>query len=177
MIPLPEESPADYWANTRYADAARESYDDEIALFCHDVPPQLAAEALKRGKLQSEARMHEPLPLKAGACPALGRNALVRAIPPPCGSQRKDGHSNRRRRGPHHRPEPGVRPTSRTRDLGGGRRGVGDGRLGRRRRLQRAARSGSACDGHHPVHRYRRFHVSGAHRRRRVMEADAIHAR
>jgi pimeloyl-ACP methyl ester carboxylesterase len=64
MIPAPGEAPADYWSNTRYADEVRESYDDEIALFYQDVPPELAAEALKRGRPQSEARMHEPSPLK-----------------------------------------------------------------------------------------------------------------
>ena len=65
MIPAPGEAPADYWANTRYADEVREYYQDEIALFYQDVPPELAAEALKRGRSQSEARMHEPSPLKA----------------------------------------------------------------------------------------------------------------
>jgi len=65
MIPAPGEAPADYWTNTRYGDEARESYDDEIAFFYQDVPPELAAEALKRGRPQSEARMHEPSPLKA----------------------------------------------------------------------------------------------------------------
>jgi pimeloyl-ACP methyl ester carboxylesterase len=65
MIPAPGEAPADYWANTRYQDEARTSYDDAIALFYQDVPPRLAAEALQRGRPQSEARMHEPSPLKA----------------------------------------------------------------------------------------------------------------
>lgn len=65
MIPAPGEAPADYWANTRYADEVRESYDDEIDLCYHDVPPELMAEALKRGRSQSEARMREPSPLKA----------------------------------------------------------------------------------------------------------------
>jgi pimeloyl-ACP methyl ester carboxylesterase len=65
MIPAPREAPADYWSNTRYEDEMRESYDDEIALFYQDVPPGLAAEALKRGRPQSEARMREPSPLKA----------------------------------------------------------------------------------------------------------------
>ena len=64
MIPAPGEAPGDYWSNTRYGDEVRESYDDEIALFYQDVPPQLAAEALKRGRPQSEARMYEPSPLK-----------------------------------------------------------------------------------------------------------------
>jgi pimeloyl-ACP methyl ester carboxylesterase len=65
MIPAPGEAPDDYWTNTRYADEARESYGDDIALFYQDVPPELAAEALRRGRTQSEARMHEPSPLKA----------------------------------------------------------------------------------------------------------------
>jgi pimeloyl-ACP methyl ester carboxylesterase len=64
MIPAPGEAPADYWSNTRYGDEVRESYDDEIALFYQDVPPELAAEALERGRPQSEARMYEPSPLK-----------------------------------------------------------------------------------------------------------------
>jgi pimeloyl-ACP methyl ester carboxylesterase len=65
MIPAPGEPPADYWTNTRYQDEARESYDDEIVLFDQDVPAELAAEALKRGRPRSEARMHEPSPLKS----------------------------------------------------------------------------------------------------------------
>jgi pimeloyl-ACP methyl ester carboxylesterase len=65
MIPAPGEAPADYWTNTGYEAEPRESYDDEIALFYQDVPAELAAEALKRGRRQSEARMHEPSPLKA----------------------------------------------------------------------------------------------------------------
>jgi pimeloyl-ACP methyl ester carboxylesterase len=65
MIPAPGEAPADYWAHTRYDQEARERYDDEIALFYQDVPRELAAEALKRGRTQSEARMREPSPLRA----------------------------------------------------------------------------------------------------------------
>ena len=64
MIPDPGEAPANYWSNTRFEEEVRESFDDEIALFYHDVPPELAAEALKRGTPQSEARMHEPSPLR-----------------------------------------------------------------------------------------------------------------
>jgi pimeloyl-ACP methyl ester carboxylesterase len=65
MIPAPHEAPADYWTNTRYAEEARESFDDTIALFYQDVPPQLASEALKRGRGQSEARLSEPAPFDA----------------------------------------------------------------------------------------------------------------
>jgi pimeloyl-ACP methyl ester carboxylesterase len=65
MIPAPGEAVTEYWANTRYADEPRESYDDPIALFYQDVPPDLAAEAMRRAPAQSEARMGEPTPMKA----------------------------------------------------------------------------------------------------------------
>ena len=65
MIPAPGEAPADYWVNTRYGEEVRESYDDPISLFYQDVPPELASEALKRGREQSEARMGEASPLKS----------------------------------------------------------------------------------------------------------------
>ena len=64
MIPAPGEAPADYWAATRYDQEVRESYDDPVALFYQDVPAELAAEALKRGRDQSEARTGEPVPLR-----------------------------------------------------------------------------------------------------------------
>jgi Alpha/beta hydrolase family len=65
MIPNPGEAPADYWTNTRHDQEPHVPYDDGIALFYHDVPPELASEALRRGRAQSEARMGEPSPLTA----------------------------------------------------------------------------------------------------------------
>jgi pimeloyl-ACP methyl ester carboxylesterase len=65
MIPAPRESPADYWTDTNYAEEWQERYDDPIELFYHDVPSQLAAEALRRGRKQSEARTAEPAPFDA----------------------------------------------------------------------------------------------------------------
>lgn len=75
MIPAPGEAPDDYWANTQYAPSASEgaeggedTHDERaatIATFYHDVPADLAAEALRRGRHQSEARMKEPSSLKA----------------------------------------------------------------------------------------------------------------
>jgi pimeloyl-ACP methyl ester carboxylesterase len=65
MIPVPGEAPADYWTDTRYGEEERGQYDDTIAVFYQDVPPELAAEALKRGRDQSEVRLGEPSPLKA----------------------------------------------------------------------------------------------------------------
>ncbi|WP_017935105.1 alpha/beta hydrolase [Nocardioides sp. Iso805N] len=65
MIPAPGEAPADYWADTGYEDEPRERYDDPVELFCHDVAPELTAEAFRRSRVQSGARLGEPSPLQA----------------------------------------------------------------------------------------------------------------
>ncbi|GII79502.1 alpha/beta hydrolase [Sphaerisporangium rufum] len=75
MIPAPGEPPAGYTAATGYDDEPRERYDDPIAVFYQDVPPELAAEALKRSPGQSEARMAEPSPL--AAWPAVPTKVLL----------------------------------------------------------------------------------------------------
>jgi pimeloyl-ACP methyl ester carboxylesterase len=75
MIPAPKEAPADYWANTRYEEEAHERYEDDIALFYQDVPPELASEALRRSRRQSEARLGEPSPL--AAWPAVPTRVLL----------------------------------------------------------------------------------------------------
>jgi Alpha/beta hydrolase family len=74
MIPSPGEPPGDWWSNTGYEQARRKqaaledettSEEDEIAIFFHDVPPDLAAEAMKRGRDQSGTPMKKPWPLEA----------------------------------------------------------------------------------------------------------------
>jgi pimeloyl-ACP methyl ester carboxylesterase len=72
MVPVPGERPDDWPANTGFAQARREqdehdgrAPDDEIALFYHDVPPKLAAEALRRGRHQSPTPGQRPWPLSA----------------------------------------------------------------------------------------------------------------
>jgi pimeloyl-ACP methyl ester carboxylesterase len=72
MIPVPGEPPGDWWANTGYEQAKRErdereggAPDGDVALFLHDVPPDLAAEALRRGRDQSATPTQEPWPLRA----------------------------------------------------------------------------------------------------------------
>jgi pimeloyl-ACP methyl ester carboxylesterase len=65
MIPAPGEATADYFVDTRYDEEVRESYEDPIELFYQDVPPELASEALRRVREQSEARMGDPSPLRA----------------------------------------------------------------------------------------------------------------
>jgi pimeloyl-ACP methyl ester carboxylesterase len=68
MVPLPGERGEDWFANTRYEPATREQdHDahDEIAVFYHDVPPELAAQAISRGRSQAEKPGQEPWPLDA----------------------------------------------------------------------------------------------------------------
>jgi pimeloyl-ACP methyl ester carboxylesterase len=65
MIPAPGEAPRDWWANTGYEPEDGEWRGDDIATFYHDVPPELAAEALKRGRGQSDTPTQEPWPLAA----------------------------------------------------------------------------------------------------------------
>jgi pimeloyl-ACP methyl ester carboxylesterase len=72
MIPVPGEPPGDWWANTGYEQARRErderegwAPEDDVALFLHDVPPDLATEALRRGRDQSATPMEKRWPLRA----------------------------------------------------------------------------------------------------------------
>jgi pimeloyl-ACP methyl ester carboxylesterase len=68
MVPSPGETGKEWWVNTGYEQAVREQgeHDDSpIAVFLHDVPPALAAEALAKGRDQAEAPMLEPWPLEA----------------------------------------------------------------------------------------------------------------
>jgi pimeloyl-ACP methyl ester carboxylesterase len=66
MVPAPGESPRDWWANTRYeSDAGDGGEDDVIATYYHDVPPELASEALKRARGQSATPTEQPWPLEA----------------------------------------------------------------------------------------------------------------
>jgi pimeloyl-ACP methyl ester carboxylesterase len=68
MIPTPGEAPADWWANTGHA-AARQKLaadGDDIWTYYHDVPPDLAAQALQRSRAHpSERANREPWPLDA----------------------------------------------------------------------------------------------------------------
>lgn len=64
MIPAPGEAPAEHWDRTGYADEPREAVDGEVELFYQDVEPALAAEAVRRGRRQSETRLGEPSPMR-----------------------------------------------------------------------------------------------------------------
>jgi pimeloyl-ACP methyl ester carboxylesterase len=72
MVPAPGERPEDWPANTGLAEARREqdkrdgrAPDDQIALFMHDVPADLAAEAFRRVRHQSDTPGKDPWPLPA----------------------------------------------------------------------------------------------------------------
>jgi hypothetical protein len=76
MVPLPGESPGNWWANTGHAQAKRERDErdgrptdgefDVMSTFFHDVPPEVVAEAMARGERhQSATPFRKPWPLKA----------------------------------------------------------------------------------------------------------------
>jgi Alpha/beta hydrolase family len=72
MVPRPGEAGKDWPANTGFDQARREQDerdgrhpDDAVALFLHDVPPELAAEALRHGRDQSSTPGEKPWPLQA----------------------------------------------------------------------------------------------------------------
>jgi len=66
MIPRPGEPPADWWRNTRHANAPRPATDDDRELYYHDAPPELAAEAMRRARNHpSERANDQPWPLDA----------------------------------------------------------------------------------------------------------------
>jgi pimeloyl-ACP methyl ester carboxylesterase len=64
MVPSPGESAEEMFANTGYT---QEEQTDRstVAVFYHDVPSQLAAEAMARGRTQSSTPGKEPWPLTA----------------------------------------------------------------------------------------------------------------
>jgi pimeloyl-ACP methyl ester carboxylesterase len=74
MIPSPGEAPGDYWTNTGWQLANLDHVEqpegtsreeaETMATFMHDVPPDLAAEALERVRDQSETPGRKPWPLK-----------------------------------------------------------------------------------------------------------------
>lgn len=66
MIPSPGEPPDDWWANTGYGSEVAAPDDDPVAAYYHDVPPELAAEALRRERNHPSAKAgREPWPLTA----------------------------------------------------------------------------------------------------------------
>ncbi len=62
MVPVPGESAGQMFANTGYQQDEQEDPSD-LAVFYHDVPPGLAAEALSKGRDQAQRAWTEPWPL------------------------------------------------------------------------------------------------------------------
>ncbi|GAA3574223.1 alpha/beta fold hydrolase [Nonomuraea rosea] len=60
MIPAPGERPADWWRDTGFD---HKDMDDPIGLFLHDVPAELAAESMTRGRSHADKSTAEPWPL------------------------------------------------------------------------------------------------------------------
>jgi pimeloyl-ACP methyl ester carboxylesterase len=74
MVPAPGERPADWWENTGYPQAVEEQArrdggltgaDDPFVAFYHDVPTELAEEAQRKERSESEAAYRSPWPLDA----------------------------------------------------------------------------------------------------------------
>lgn len=75
MVPLPGESPGDWWATTGHARAKREKDEregrptdgdfDPLVTFLHDVPSEVVAHAGEHVKVQSGTPFEKPWPLEA----------------------------------------------------------------------------------------------------------------
>lgn len=65
LVPAPGEAAKDWWTNTAYQPVRGDWPDDDASIFYHDVAPDLAAEALKRARRQSDTPAEEPWPLEA----------------------------------------------------------------------------------------------------------------
>jgi pimeloyl-ACP methyl ester carboxylesterase len=75
MVPLPGESPGDWWATTGHARAKREKDEregrptdgdfDPLVTFLHDVPSEVVAHAGEHVKVQSGTPFDRPWPLEA----------------------------------------------------------------------------------------------------------------
>lgn len=65
MVPSPGESPGEWWANTGHDDE-RVDASDPVAVFLHDLPADVQAEAMQRGaREQSGTPFERPWPLDA----------------------------------------------------------------------------------------------------------------
>lgn len=63
MVPQSGEAPDDWWAHTRYAESGAPTGLDTRATFYHDVEPDVADEALRRGREGTLTDLGVPWPL------------------------------------------------------------------------------------------------------------------
>jgi pimeloyl-ACP methyl ester carboxylesterase len=85
MIPSSGERPDDWWSATGYEREPIERFEDDLATYYHDVPRELAEEAIRRSRNHpSPAAGREPWPL--AAMPDVPTRALLcrddRLFPP-----------------------------------------------------------------------------------------------
>jgi pimeloyl-ACP methyl ester carboxylesterase len=64
MVPSPGEPATEMFSNTGYQQEPQEDPGD-LAVFYHDVPPELGREALSRGREQASKGWEDPFPLDA----------------------------------------------------------------------------------------------------------------
>ncbi|WP_280266379.1 alpha/beta fold hydrolase [Nocardia wallacei] len=64
MIPVPGAAPDAWWADAGFRDVAMDTREQIIDAFMHDVPADLAAEALRRERNDASAKGSEPVPLE-----------------------------------------------------------------------------------------------------------------
>jgi pimeloyl-ACP methyl ester carboxylesterase len=66
MVPRPGETGAEWWVNTRHAEArGPDASDDPMVMFLHDVAPDVAAESAAHVRVQSGTVFERPWPLAA----------------------------------------------------------------------------------------------------------------
>ncbi|MDQ3981463.1 MAG: alpha/beta hydrolase [Actinomycetota bacterium] len=63
MVPYPGESPGEWWESTGWTGRPLETGQDFMEVFFHDVPEDVAAEGMKRGRPQSGTPFERPWPL------------------------------------------------------------------------------------------------------------------
>lgn len=64
MVPRPGESPGDWWVNTGWDGTVPETEEALRDVFFHDVPPDVTAAAMTRGRPQSGTPFEAPWPLE-----------------------------------------------------------------------------------------------------------------
>ena len=128
MVPLPGESPGDWWANTGWEQARRQQAErdgrptdgdfDPVVEFFHDVPPDVVTEAFARGvREQSGTPFEKPWPLdgvagRADEVSAVSRRPL---LPGRVHAARRAGALGHHARRDGRRPLACVQPPERAR--------------------------------------------------------------
>jgi pimeloyl-ACP methyl ester carboxylesterase len=65
MVPAVGETAGEWWGNTGWTGPAMDAEEETRKVFFHDLPPELADEAMQHGRDQSGAPFERPYPLAA----------------------------------------------------------------------------------------------------------------